>query len=135
MLYVLILYISGRTYSLKSSPNDRSIKKLFHGRVFARNLLRGNRRRNTFCILFWYLAWDSNPSITLNNVAWLDPNIKCGKSPFKALKWGLIILLTPYKRVALMTRYCCSILGSLSLCFINPQTSVNIPGIVASCAR
>ena len=33
----------------------------FTHRVFARNLLRGNYRRNTFCILFWYLAWSSNP--------------------------------------------------------------------------
>ena len=29
MLYVLILYISGRTYSLKSTPNDRFFEKLF----------------------------------------------------------------------------------------------------------
>ena len=32
---------------------------LFTPRVFARNTLRGNRRRNTFCISFWCLAWDS----------------------------------------------------------------------------
>ena len=68
MLCVLILYIlSGGTYSLKSTPNDRFfLEKLFMAilftlRVFARNLLRGNRRRNTFRILFWCLAWDSNP--------------------------------------------------------------------------
>ena len=46
MLCVLILYISGGT------PNDRFEKLfmaiLFTLRVFARNLLRGNRRRNTF---------------------------------------------------------------------------------------
>ena len=33
---------------------------LFTLRVFARNRLR----RNTFCILFWYLAWNSNPGFT-----------------------------------------------------------------------
>ena len=39
---------------------------LFTLRVFARNLLRGNRRRNTFCILFWCLAWGSNPGFMSN---------------------------------------------------------------------
>ena len=43
-LSVLILYIRGGTYSLKSTPNDRFFEKLFMGilftlRVFARNLL------------------------------------------------------------------------------------------------
>ena len=49
MLRVLILHISGGTYSLKSTTNDRYFKKLvlqilFTLRVFDRNLLRGNRR-------------------------------------------------------------------------------------------
>ena len=35
-------------------------------RVFARNLLRGNRRRNTFRISFRCLAWDSNPGFSSN---------------------------------------------------------------------
>ena len=35
-------------------------------RLFARNLLRGNRRRNTFRISFWCLAWDSNPGFSSN---------------------------------------------------------------------
>ena len=34
--------------------------------VFVRNLLGGNRRRNTFRILFWCLAWASNPSFSSN---------------------------------------------------------------------
>ena len=43
MLCVLILYLSGKTYSLKPTPNDRFFEKLFMGilftlRVFARNL-------------------------------------------------------------------------------------------------
>ena len=71
MLCVLILYISGGTYSLKSTPNDRFFVKLFMAilftlRVLARNLLRGNRRRNTFRISFWCLAWDSNPDFSSN---------------------------------------------------------------------
>ena len=49
MLRMLILYISGGTYSLKSTANDRYFEKLFMAilftlRVFARNLLRGNRQ-------------------------------------------------------------------------------------------
>ena len=39
---------------------------VFTLRVFARNLLRGHRRRNTFRILFWCLAWGSNPGFTSN---------------------------------------------------------------------
>ena len=71
MLCVLILYINGGTYSLKSLPNDRSFKKLFMAilftlRVFARNLLRGNRRRNKFRILFRCLAWGSTPGFLSN---------------------------------------------------------------------
>ena len=71
MLCVLNLYISGGTYSLKSTSNDRFFEKLFMAilftlRVFARNLLRGNRRRNTLSISFWCLAWDSNPSFSSN---------------------------------------------------------------------
>ena len=71
MLCVLILYISGGTYSLKSTPNDKFFEKLFMAilftlRVFARNLLRGNRRRNSFRISFWNLAWDSNPVFSSN---------------------------------------------------------------------
>ena len=57
--------------SIKSTLNDRFFEKLSKGflftlRVFARNLLRGNRRRNTFCILFWCLAWGLNPGFTSN---------------------------------------------------------------------
>ena len=35
-------------------------------RVFARNVLRGNRWRNTFRISFWCLTWDSNPGFSSN---------------------------------------------------------------------
>ena len=62
MLSVLICCMSGGTYSLKSTPNDRFLRSfsrqlLFTLRAFARNLLRGNRRRNTLCILSWSLAF------------------------------------------------------------------------------
>ena len=67
MLCVLILYKSGGTYSLKSTPNNRFFVKHFMViLVFARHLLRENRRRNTFCILFWCLALGSNPGFTSN---------------------------------------------------------------------
>ena len=56
---------------LQSTENDRFFEKLlwqflFTFRIFARNLLRGNRRGNTFCILFWCLAWCSNPGFSSN---------------------------------------------------------------------
>ena len=71
MLCTLILNMSGGTYSLKSISNDRFLKSfswhfLFTLRVFARNMPRRNRQRNTFCILFWCLAWGSNPGFTSN---------------------------------------------------------------------
>ena len=71
ILCVLILYISGGTYySLKSIPNNKFEKLLmailFTPRVFARNLLRGNRGRNIFRISFWCLACDLNPGFSSN---------------------------------------------------------------------
>ena len=65
---VLILCISGGTYSLKSSPNDRFFWEtfLFTFRAFARNLLKGNRRRNNFRILLWCLGWVSKPVFSSN---------------------------------------------------------------------
>ena len=35
-------------------------------KVFARNLLRENRQRNNFRILFWRLGWCSNPGFSSN---------------------------------------------------------------------
>ena len=83
MLCVLILYISGGTYSLMSTPNDGFFEKIFMAilfilRVFARTLLRENRRWNTFRISFWCLAWDSNPGCSSNKPTHylLDDEIK-----------------------------------------------------------
>ena len=55
--------------------------------VFARNLLRGNRRINTFSISFWCLAWDSNPGFSSNKPTHYlldhgDFIIKCGTIKF-----------------------------------------------------
>ena len=57
ILCALILYVNGETYCLTSTPNDRFLRNFFMAglftlRVFARNLLRGNRRRNIFHISF-----------------------------------------------------------------------------------
>ena len=57
MLCVLIVYMSGGTHSLTSTPTDSCLEKLFMTglfifRVFARNLLRENRRRNISFIIF-----------------------------------------------------------------------------------
>ena len=67
----VVCIIFGGTHSLKSTPNERFSEKLvmailFTLRVFAGNLLIGNRRRKTFCILFWCLAWGSNLGFTSN---------------------------------------------------------------------
>ena len=58
MLCALILYVRGGTYSLTSTPNDRFLRNFFMAglftlRVFARNLLRGSRRRNIFHIFIF----------------------------------------------------------------------------------
>ena len=34
--------------------------------VFAINLLRANHQKNTFCVLFLYPAWGSNPCFKSN---------------------------------------------------------------------
>ena len=57
MLCALVLYESGGTYRLMSTVNDRFLRNffmtgLFNLRVFARNLLRGNRRRSIFLFIF-----------------------------------------------------------------------------------
>ena len=57
MLFALILYMSGETYSLTPTSNDKFFKKFFMAalftlKVFVRNLRRGSRRRNFFIFLF-----------------------------------------------------------------------------------
>ena len=71
MLCVLIFIYKWRDLQFKvdSEPQifwETSHDNFFTHRVFARNLLRGNYRRNTFCILFWCLVWGSNPGFTSN---------------------------------------------------------------------
>ena len=69
MSCVLSLLICGGTYNLKSTPSDRIFEKLFIAatsftfRVFVRNLLRGNHRRNTF--LFCFDVWPGAQTLTL----------------------------------------------------------------------
>ena len=87
LLCVLILYISGGTYSLKSTPNDRFFEKLFIAilflcirRVFARNLLRENHRRNTF--VFCFDAWPGARTLALNPIEnlWHDVEKRIDRS-------------------------------------------------------
>ena len=59
---VLILYINGGTYSLKSTPNDWFFEKLFTAILFTLRVFA----RNTFRISFWCLAWDMNPGFSSN---------------------------------------------------------------------
>ena len=53
----------------KSIPNDRFMRNFFMAilfalRLFARNLLRGSRRRNIFIFWYWCLTWDLNLGLT-----------------------------------------------------------------------
>ena len=54
MMWALILYVSGGTYSLMSTPNDRFVRNfymaglLFTLTVFPKNLLRANHPGNIF---------------------------------------------------------------------------------------
>ena len=61
MLGVLILYISGGTYSLKSTPKGSGVEKLFIAilfipKGFARNLLSGTRQRNIFLLILPFVG-------------------------------------------------------------------------------
>ena len=54
--------MSGGTYSLTSTPNDRFLRNFFMAglftlRVIARNLLGGSRRRNIFFFIFRFDDW------------------------------------------------------------------------------
>ena len=66
MLCALILYVSGGTYSLTSTPNDRFLRNffvagLFTLRVFDRNLLREEVDEEIFFIFhFWWLTCNTN---------------------------------------------------------------------------
>ena len=58
---VNFLYISGGTYSLKSTPYDRFFEKLFMAIfIWLSEFLPKICRRNIFRISFWCLVWDSN---------------------------------------------------------------------------
>ena len=71
MLCVLFLYISGGTYSSKVD-SERQTWETFHDNFIntqsfcQKSVERGNRRRNTFRILLWCLAWGSNPGFSSN---------------------------------------------------------------------
>ena len=57
MLCVWILYISGGTYSSKSTPNDRFYWETFHGSfIYSQSFCQKSAERK-FCILVWCLAW------------------------------------------------------------------------------
>ena len=68
MLFVLILYISGGTYSLKSSPNDRFFWETFHGNfIYSQCYCQKSAERKSpkkyfsyFVLMLCCLAWNSN---------------------------------------------------------------------------
>ena len=63
MVCVLILYESDGTYSLMSTPNNRFLEKLFHGRfIYSQSFCQKSAGRKSprkyffFYISFWWLA-------------------------------------------------------------------------------
>ena len=74
-LCVLILYRSGGTYSLKSTPNERFFAKLFMAilftlRVFSRNLLRGIAEEILF--VFCFDVWPGIRTLAFRLISLLD---------------------------------------------------------------
>ena len=70
MLCVLILYISGNTYSLKSTPNDTLFEKLFMAILFTLRVFgcwEEIAEEILFVFRFWCLAWGSNLGFSSNN--------------------------------------------------------------------
>ena len=62
---VLILFISGETYSLKSTPNDMAI--LFYSQsLFQKSAKRKSLKNFFFHISFWWPTWNTNMSFTSN---------------------------------------------------------------------
>ena len=74
MSCVLILYISGGTYSLKSTPNDRLFGETFHGNfIYSASFCQKSAERKLpkkyfsfFHISFWCLTWDMKTGFTSN---------------------------------------------------------------------
>ena len=70
--------MSGGTYSLTSNPNDKFVEKLFFGkftlRVFAMDLLRGNRRRNSSFIF----CFDMSPGIRIRTLSVINQHSRHG---------------------------------------------------------
>ena len=69
MLCVLVLYISGETYSLRSTLNDGFFEKLFMAvLIFSQSFCQKSAEKKSpqKCFLFWCLVWGSNPGFTSN---------------------------------------------------------------------
>ena len=71
MLCVLISYIRGGTYSLKSTTNDRFFWETFHGNfIYSQSFCQKSAERKSpkkyFSYLFWCLAWGWNPGFSSN---------------------------------------------------------------------
>ena len=80
---VNFLYISGGTYSLKSTPNETFFEKLFMAilftlRVFVRNHLRGYRRRILF--VFRFDVWPGTSGQTTSALRLIMRASKTGHS-------------------------------------------------------
>ena len=74
MFCALILYVSGETYSLTSTPNDRFFLRnfLMAGFIYSSSFCQKSTERKwpkkyfLFHISFWCLTWDPNAAFTYN---------------------------------------------------------------------
>ena len=71
MLYALILYVSGETYSLTSTPNDRFLRNFYIACLLFSEILPEISKKEIaegvfFHILFWCLTCDTNPGFMSN---------------------------------------------------------------------
>ena len=93
MLCALILYVSGGTYSLTSTPNDRFLR---YFRSFFRKSAEGKSPKKYYCfhIWFWCLTWDMNRGFTSNK--WTHYVLDYRATQFMHCKKILLLLEKQY---------------------------------------
>ena len=105
MMCELILYVSGGTYNLKSTSNDKIFENffiaiLFYSQSFCRNLLRASHRRNIFFFFgfdFWLEAQTRALRLISQHTTYLTtttPNMVLQKPihPLRDCWWWLVFV-------------------------------------------
>ena len=85
MLCVLFLCMSNGNYRLKSIPNANFWETFFMAILFILSFCQKsaerNRRNNTSCSLFWYLAWGSNQGKLIDFTELFDLKFELSNKP------------------------------------------------------